>query len=681
MKLSRSAWMDFFIAAGLVVLAAGLAYLPYASGLGFYHDDWFTVASRVGGVYLTDMHAGDRPMMGWLYEALTRLLGERPLYWHLFIAGGRMFAALALWAILKLLWPRLNFLATSAAVLFALYPGFLQMPSANNYTNHIVAYSAGLVSLALSLAAVRAAQRWPWRRSIWAVVPLLALSAGLTRVYPAVYETFIGLEGVRILLLWYILRPALPAWPARPGKTAARLGRTLLFTAPNLTAAAWFLYWRFFVFESTRPATDTAVLVQSYTNAGASGLPALLRIPLTYLISMAQILFAAWFAPLINFLRLPQPGAFLLGAGLALLLGAVLFLFLPREPAGENTFPLAPAWIGLAGLALTTLPVILVGREVRFDSYMDRYTLQSSALAALTLAALIGLLPRPSWRAAAVMGFAALALLTHTLNAANYREVWRLQRSLWWQLSWRAPQLKPDTVLIPFMPDGYRFVEDFEIWAPANRIYQPEPKIIYLSGAIVTQDALDLMTGQQTVGRTWRLIRYEKRFDQALVLSIPAPDACLHVLNGAYPEFSRADGAETRLIGAISKPERIRTGVEAAVPPQALFGPEPAHTWCYYYQKISLARQENDWAGAAALADQANNAQVSPNDPVEWTPVFEAYAAVKRWQDAAVVADLVKKQPELAAALCPRYQAAQPYALMPDETVRTHAAQLICSAP
>jgi hypothetical protein len=246
MQSRKAAWTELLTAAALIVLAAGLAYLPFAAGLGFYHDDWFTVASRVSGVYLTDMHAGDRPMMGWLYEATSRVLGERPLFWHLFAAGGRMFAALMLWAILKLLWPRQRLLAVTAAVLFAVYPGFLQQPSANNYSNHIVAYSAGLASLALSLAAVRLGRRW------WAAVPLLAASAALTRIYPAVYETFIGLEAVRLLLIWYALGPA------QMGKQMLRIGRTFLYALPNLITAGWFLYWRFFIFENKRPATDTA---------------------------------------------------------------------------------------------------------------------------------------------------------------------------------------------------------------------------------------------------------------------------------------------------------------------------------------------------------------------------------------------------------------------------------------
>lgn len=34
------------------------------------------------------------------------------------------------------------------------------------------------------------------------------------------------------------------------------------------------------------------------------------------------------------------------------------------------------------------------------------------------------------------------------------------------------------------------------------------------------------------------------------------------------------------------KPDRVRPDY----PPETIFGPEPAHTWCYYYQKADLAR-------------------------------------------------------------------------------------------
>src|SRR5512146_209689 len=83
-RILLSDWRGVLVACALLVVIAGLAYLPLVGQLGYYHDDWFTVASRVSGVSLSDMHYVDRPMMGKIYEQTHNLLGDRPLNWHLF---------------------------------------------------------------------------------------------------------------------------------------------------------------------------------------------------------------------------------------------------------------------------------------------------------------------------------------------------------------------------------------------------------------------------------------------------------------------------------------------------------------------------------------------------------------------------------------------------------------------
>jgi hypothetical protein len=58
--------------------------------------------------------------------------------------------------------------------------------------------------------------------------------------------------------------------------------------------------------------------------------------------------------------------------------------------------------------------------------------------------------------------------------------------------------------------------------------------------------------------------------------------------------------------------------------------------------------------------------------------VFEAYASLDRWQDAAQTAARIKASPQLAAGLCPVYRSAQTAPHLPGENVRTRAAQLLC---
>jgi len=52
----------------------------------------------------------------------------------------------------------------------------------------------------------------------------------------------------------------------------------------------------------------------------------------------------------------------------------------------------------------------------------------------------------------------------------------------------------------------------------------------------------------------------------------------------------------------LSDPSRIIiTGKDMPVMPEDIFGKEPPHTWCYYYEKAELARQAGDWEQVAKL--------------------------------------------------------------------------------
>ena len=48
-----------------------------------------------------------------------------------------------------------------------------------------------------------------------------------------------------------------------------------------------------------------------------------------------------------------------------------------------------------------------------------------------------------------------------------------------------------------------------------------------------------------------------------------------------------------------------------------IYGPEPAHGWCYYFEQAELAAQDGDWVRVAALGDKAFSLNHYPNDPVE----------------------------------------------------------------
>jgi hypothetical protein len=65
-----------------------------------------------------------------------------------------------------------------------------------------------------------------------------------------------------------------------------------------------------------------------------------------------------------------------------------------------------------------------------------------------------------------------------------------------------------------------------------------------------------------------------------------------------------------------------------------IYGPEPEHNWCYYFEQADLARQSGDWQQVAGLGDKAFQLDDYPNDPLERFVFVEGYAHVGQWGQA-----------------------------------------------
>jgi hypothetical protein len=66
----------------------------------------------------------------------------------------------------------------------------------------------------------------------------------------------------------------------------------------------------------------------------------------------------------------------------------------------------------------------------------------------------------------------------------------------------------------------------------------------------------------------------------------------------------------------------------------AIYHPEPAHGWCYYFEKAELARQFGNWDEVVKLGDIALELDDHPNNPVERFVFIEGYAHVGQWDRA-----------------------------------------------
>ncbi len=640
-RIPTEAWL----AAGFLAALSALAYLSRAGALGFYTDDWYVIwgGTQRGLGQIVDFYLVDRPFMGLPFAATFALLGNSPLAWHVYAALLRFLGGLAALWLLRQLWPEERLATTLAAGLFVVYPGFLSQPKAVTYQLNILALDLGLLSLGMMAAAVRAQRKW-------ARVGLTLAAVGAALLCYAMFEYMIGLEGVRLLVLATLF------WGGAAQKTTQRALRTLRPALPYLGGALAFLIWRVFFFTSARAATDLGGLKGQYL---ADPLGMGLRLVVETFKDMLESLFLAWGVPLYNLTQRAETGVVLQALGVGLLGGLALFGYgMALRVRGLDSRDKEPAWtrgalwMGAAGTLAALLPVLLAGRDVYFADAYDHYSLQAGPMVGLFLAAAACAWFRPKGRILAGAVLIAAGLAAQNANAAAYSRAWEYQRQLWWQLSWRAPDLKDGTVIVPVLPAGYRLREGYEVWSPANLIYNPGGEDLRVVGMTLDDQTLLQALRRETFGEWFRRVEYTVETRSSLVVSLPPGGACLHVMEGARGEISSREEALVRLVAPLSDASRIAAEAAAHIPPAAVFGREPEHGWCYYYQRASLARQRQDWQAAAALGDEAQERGLAPADISEWMPFYEAYAVLERREQADYLGGLLRTDAAFLNTYC-----------------------------
>jgi hypothetical protein len=153
-------------------------------------------------------------------------------------------------------------------------------------------------------------------------------------------------------------------------------------------------------------------------------------------------------------------------------------------------------------------------------------------------------------------------------------------------------------------------------------------------------------------GNRNRGVYVHRNYKNALMFTFPTADSCLHAIDGRQVELPAYDQSDLLLISSYSKIERIDIFAPGVEPPVKLFGSSPEIGWCYYYQKISLARQREDWDEAVRLAEEAASLGFGPRDPSERIPVFEAYANTGRLELAEETATEMLQHRDMILLYC-----------------------------
>jgi hypothetical protein len=133
-----------------------------------------------------------------------------------------------------------------------------------------------------------------------------------------------------------------------------------------------------------------------------------------------------------------------------------------------------------------------------------------------------------------------------------------------------------------------------------------------------------------------RVTSFNGSTSQAIVL-FHDPPRCLKVVDPANDRFLPVKPLHIKEALPLSRLNLILPKpVSEGFPLGEIFGPEPAHNWCYHFQKADLYRQLGDWPKAAAAADQALkiDKHITRKNVSELLPFIEAYAHTGQWEKA-----------------------------------------------
>ncbi len=614
----------------LVLLAlCTISYGVLVPWLGLYWDDWPSIwfLRVLGSSGFIKVFTIDRPPLGYLFWLTTAIFGQSILGWQIFGFVSRWLSCLAFWWFLKQVWQDKPEPVAWAAILFTVYPGFYQQYIPITYSHMYIILALVLFSLGMMVKGLKTKGKF-W---LFYIVSLLSATYSIFTL-----EYFFGLELLRPVFAWIALKEI-------QSNFKDRLKNVIRICLPYWGMIALFLYWRLDIHQT--PRGHVRFSTDSITNI----VNEIRSLGLVILQDVYQSSLLAW-VQTFNLNKLYRFGLMpTLAYGLLILVvAASIIYFLVKyhlKIKDETIIPRSFYWglilLGIVALFAAGWPFWMTKLPIELYFPWDRFTLAMMAGVSLLFTGVLGLLPtRPTIKICLLGVLVGAAVGTHFRTANDYRREWNTEKDFFWQIAWRAPQIKPGTALITSeLP--FEFSSDNSFTAPINLMYAPQNNSTSMSYLFVSiESRLDTFLTSLDKGieinQLYRSFSFTGTTSQAIVFYY-YPPGCVKFLDPTLD--ARLPQKPKFLAEAMRLSDISLIDPDPAIPvemPASIFGDEPEHNWCYYYEKADLARQMGDWQTTADLGEQAfalNTRLYEINAP-EYLPYIEANARLGNWDKA-----------------------------------------------
>ena len=615
--------MKYFRPALILFAVAFLAYGLLIPRLGFYWDDlpilW--IRYQLGTKALIQYFSTNRPVWGLLYQITTRILPPLPIYWQIFALIWRWLGALVVFALLKKIWND-NRVSLGTALLFLVYPGFNQHSTAFLFSHFYIVFFFLLFSFYCMARAHETSQRY-WA---WTITGMIFAAFNLWMM-----EYYYVLELARVGIILAMLRnESLPLH--------ARLLRTLRLWLPYLIVFMLAVFSRLFIFNNQIYGMGLTGQLKSAPLATIVALLEAVRLTLRLVFKNA------WygtvdFSNVTFFDSISTSYYWVLIFAIPIVLAGILWL--TREAKQEIRVSIKDkAWMLFAGVLATLLagaPFWLINFTPSLDWPASRFALPFALGVSMVLGSLIGSVPWEKLKITLFVALISLAVGKQYLNAQLYARDWVVQKDLFWQLMWRAPGIKPDTLVL--LNEGpLNFYADNSLAAALNWIYAPDNHSDKFDYALFfpktrLHGELPQLEPDIPIHYDFLAAQFDGNTSQTLVMYYDPPK-CLRVFDPDVERLNRSipETSLMRYAAHLSVLDRIENEPIAKMLP--FYGTEPAHEFCYYFEQAELARQNKNWTTVVKLGEMALSLNDHPYEPAEQFVFIEGYAHVGEWDRA-----------------------------------------------
>jgi hypothetical protein len=593
--------------ATLLLIVAILAYGLLIPRLGFYWDDlpmsW--IRYQLGFEAMTKYFSTNRPVWALLYQVTTRILPQVPIYWQILALLMRWLGAVTVWGIGARLFPHRKNFALTLALVFLLYPGFNQQWGSYLYSHFFIVLFFFLLSYYLMLHGKTIAALIFSALNLWMM------------------EYFFTLELIRPFVIWISLAEETLT-------TKERLLRTLKLWTPYLGVFILAVLSRLFIFNNTIYQFN---IKEEFIKAPLNTMVLLIS---NVFSSLWNVTAAAWALAF----QLPNSivdGPLTIGIYVLILaiVGALTLFGLWRQAAVKEGGASSPKWIVALGVVMLIFagpPFWLTDVPVSLGYPANRATLAFLLGSSFLLAGMLEFIPSRI-KMALIVIFISLAAGRQFLWANEFRRDWDAHKDMFWQMTWRAPGLQKNTIVL--INEELSYYADNSLSAALNWIYGPDEHDAAIDYVLFYPTNRESLSLQKDVPVTYSFLAgdFTGSTSQAVVFYY-APPGCLRLLDPEIDSINRLipDESLMRDAALLSSTTPILSEQTSSMP--AVYGPEPAHGWCYFFAKAELARQMEDWETVTHLGDDAFALDDYPNDPVERFVYIEGYAHAGDWQKA-----------------------------------------------